>query len=72
MGRILRSLATGLVIGAGAGFLLGYNSGRGAPLLSNPMAHHHAVRHAPRGPARKVLDSARRGVERIDQALEGR
>lgn len=40
MMRTLFLLVLGIAIGAGVGFALGYNYGRGAPLLTNPFAEY--------------------------------
>lgn len=62
----LKTLLLGLLLGAAAGAALGYNHGRGAPLLTNPFAEYGAE-DALLERASELGEEARR---RLREALE--
>jgi len=66
MGKILRAWFVGLILGAGIGFVLGYNHGRGAAWLSNPLQPRTLGQRA-HDAGQKALDSARHGVDTLDR-----
>jgi hypothetical protein len=57
----LASLILGLLIGAAAGGTLGYNHGRGAPLLSNPFEPYTLADRLREGTG-SVLDGVRKEI----------
>ena len=57
----LASLVLGLLIGAAAGGALGYNHGRGAPLLSNPFTEYSLADRLREGTG-NVLDGVRKEI----------
>lgn len=61
MKKAIRNIFIGLVIGGLAGFVLGYNQGRGAPLLTNPFEP-HTVTERIRQKADEVADDARKRI----------
>ena len=68
MKRVLRSFATGLLIGGLVGLWFGMNIGKDQPLLSNPLADVPLAQQAGRS-AQEAAESAREGVEQAGETV---
>ncbi|MDA8364011.1 MAG: hypothetical protein M0Z84_09395 [Gammaproteobacteria bacterium] len=60
MGRFL----FGVIIGGMAAFLLGYNFGRGVPLLTDPLAARSGLPAEMKTQASEILESARAAIHK--------
>lgn len=69
MKRVLRSFATGLLVGGLVGLWLGMNIGKGQALLSNPFAEVSIAQEAGRA-AQGAYEGAREGLEDAGEAAQ--